>query len=353
MNAIRGTRSCILVSIALLLVDHVFCSEITQTTVIPQASSENSSSPSSGQVFIPPKEDSPASTTETTTVPSKSESMVSKTDPTDMHEKTTSSSVPTVRTEEQNTGLSNKVTTGMTTIVMTSTSTESSTVSTSETIMTSAETISPEQSTQGEEDFITCAEDAMPLKDAVMLKLKSASNCKAIKSLLAEATDIKSRLCKGEKTEDCSMSIYVKSKDVIISSNAEGDVKAMTALFQESEVKETMKIENAAPRWGKRPPNVLIPLIMAGLLLAVLLVAGYCFKNRRQWSPKGERLVFHPDDPDQMEEGQVSTLASTAQLTPQEKPEVKSNLPESDKSQPPAASNGHSAKQAPVADTEL
>ncbi|XP_039605149.1 hematopoietic progenitor cell antigen CD34-like isoform X2 [Polypterus senegalus] len=347
MNAIRGMRSCILVSLALLLVDNI------QTTVIPPASAENSISPSSALVITTLKEKSPASTTETTTVPAKSESMVSKTGSTEMHEKTASSSVTTMGTEEHTTSLSNKVTTGMTTIVMTSTPTESSTVSTSETIMTSELTTSTEQSTLEEEDFITCTEDAMPLKDAVMLKLKSASNCKTIKNLLAEATDIKSRLCQSEKTEDCSMTIYVKSKDVIISPNAEGDIKAMTALFQENEVKETMKIENAALRWGKRPPNVLIPLIMAGLLLAVLLIAGYCFKNRRQWSPKGERLVFHPDDPDQMEEGQVSTLASTAQLTPQEKPEVKSNLPESDKSQPPAASNGHSAKQAPVADTEL
>lgn len=49
-------------------------------------------------------------------------------------------------------------------------------------------------------------------------------------------------------------------------------------------------MEEAVPRWGKSSKLVLVSVLLAGLLLAALLVAGYYLKTHRKNS-KGVRLV--------------------------------------------------------------
>lgn len=49
-------------------------------------------------------------------------------------------------------------------------------------------------------------------------------------------------------------------------------------------------VENAVTRWRKNSKLVLVSLLVTGLLLAALLVAGYYFKTHRKNS-KGVRLV--------------------------------------------------------------
>lgn len=51
-----------------------------------------------------------------------------------------------------------------------------------------------------------------------------------------------------------------------------------------------INVEEANPRWEKNTKLVLVSLLLAGMLLAVLLVVGYYFKTHRKNS-KGVRLV--------------------------------------------------------------
>ncbi|XP_064856548.1 uncharacterized protein LOC115138596 isoform X3 [Oncorhynchus nerka] len=95
--------------------------------------------------------------------------------------------------------------------------------------------------------------------------------------------------------------------------------------------------EEAVPRWGKNSKLVLVSLLLTGLLLAILLIAGYYLKTHRP-PPKGARLAEEGFQVD--EENQANTLVSVAPLQPQEPLD-----------KPPT--NGHSATQTPVADTEM
>lgn len=49
-------------------------------------------------------------------------------------------------------------------------------------------------------------------------------------------------------------------------------------------------VEKAVTRWGKKSKLVLVSVLLAGLLLAALLTAGYYLKTHRKNS-KGVRLV--------------------------------------------------------------
>ncbi|XP_055983344.1 hematopoietic progenitor cell antigen CD34 [Sorex fumeus] len=88
--------------------------------------------------------------------------------------------------------------------------------------------------------------------------------------------------------------------------------------------------------------KTLIALVTAGLLLAVLGLAGYFLMNRHSWSPAGERLG---EDPYFTENG-VGPGAS-----PERPPKAAASRGAQENGQPPPR-NGHSAPRT-VADTEL
>ena len=69
---------------------------------------------------------------------------------------------------------------------------------------------------------------------------------------------------------------------------------------------EQINVEEASPRVVKGSKMVLVSLLISGLLLAALLVAGYYFKTHRK-SSKGVRLVSRPAP--QMESVHVCLLS--------------------------------------------
>uniref|UniRef100_A0A8C5BHF4 Si:ch211-286o17.1 n=1 Tax=Gadus morhua TaxID=8049 RepID=A0A8C5BHF4_GADMO len=146
--------------------------------------------------------------------------------------------------------------------------------------------------------------------------------------------------------EDCKLDLYQEqgSTQVLVSGQY---VEGQSDCFL------IIDVEEASPRVVKGSKMVLVSLLISGLLLAALLVAGYYFKTHRK-SSKGVRLAesFQVD-----EENQANTLVSVAPL-PQdpllEKPAATTNgaepLPENPA---PPATNGHAPNQTPVADTEM
>ncbi|KAM7422091.1 hypothetical protein PAMA_010255 [Pampus argenteus] len=198
-----------------------------------------------------------------------------------------------------------------------------------------------------EEDVVCVSKEAVQDKNAVNLKLKASSNCKdtrvKIESVLQE-------LC----GEDCKLQIYQEdnSDEILVSGPyVEGDVAGMANKFNNDNIKDKTDIEEAVPRWGKNSKLVLVSLLLTGLLLAALLVAGYYLKTHRKNS-KGVRLAesFQVD-----EENQANTLVSVAPLPqePIDKPTVNGESPPENGTNPTPTTNGHSATQTTVADTEM
>ncbi|XP_036390283.1 hematopoietic progenitor cell antigen CD34-like [Megalops cyprinoides] len=192
--------------------------------------------------------------------------------------------------------------------------------------------------------------------DAVKVVLQEASSCEETRAKIEE---IVGDLCGS----DCKLCIFQEenSKEIIVTGpNIKADAIAMAEKFNSEGIKKKLMVADAVPRWGKPPQTVLISLLVTGLLLAALLIGGYCFKNRRSHSTKGMRLAEESYQAD--EENQGNTLVSVAPLNPpetQEKPSINGESPEGGKSQPPpagtggATTNGHSNAKTPVADTEL
>ncbi|KAK6472015.1 hematopoietic progenitor cell antigen CD34-like isoform X1 [Huso huso] len=194
-------------------------------------------------------------------------------------------------------------------------------------------------------------------KDAIQLELKEETTCEEfIQSIL----NVKHKLCNDDS--ECSIAIYQKprSKNILISSSKiTENPKDMASYFNDENVKDQLGLMTAAPHWRKHSPSVLVSLVITGLLLAALLIGGYCYKNRVTGSSKGERLnedLYQVDS-----DNQDGTLVSVAPLHPPEpqgKPSTNGDTQGTGKNQPPTSNtttttNGHSAKQAPVADTEL
>lgn len=198
-----------------------------------------------------------------------------------------------------------------------------------------------------EGDVVCVSKEAVQDKNAVNLKLKTSSNCEdtrvRIESVLRE-------LC----GEDCKLKIFQEdnSDEILVSGKyVEADVAGMVNKFNNDNIKDKTDVEGAVPRWGKNSKLVLVSLLLTGLLLAALLVAGYYLKTHRKNS-KGVRLAesFQVD-----EENQANTLVSVAPLPqePLEKPTVNGDSPPENGTNPAPTTNGHSATQTPVADTEM
>ncbi|KAM6927786.1 uncharacterized protein FYW49_003953 [Xenentodon cancila] len=198
-----------------------------------------------------------------------------------------------------------------------------------------------------QEDVICVSKEAVEGKNAVTLKLKESSSCHTTQMKIQ---NVLQELC----NEDCKLEIYQEDNtdEVLVSGKyVEADVTRMTNKFNKDSIKNKTYIEEAVPRWGKRSKLVLVSLLLAGLLLASLLAAGYCLKTHRKTS-KGVRLAesFQVD-----EENQANTLVSVAPL-PQEqldKPTVNGESPPEHGTNSTPTTNGHSATQTQVADTEM
>ncbi|KAA8593238.1 hypothetical protein FQN60_009354 [Etheostoma spectabile] len=178
-----------------------------------------------------------------------------------------------------------------------------------------------------QEDVVCVSKEAVQDKNAVNLKLKASSNCKDSKMKIESVLQ---QLC----GEDCKLDIYQEdNSDEVFVSGKYTDV------------------EEAVPRWGKNSKLVLVSLLLTGLLLAALLVAGYYLKTHRKNS-KGVRLAesFQVD-----EENQANTLVSVAPLPqePLDKQTINVESPPENGTNPAPTTNGHSATQTPVADTEM
>ncbi|XDV46258.1 hypothetical protein PO909_014181, partial [Leuciscus waleckii] len=121
---------------------------------------------------------------------------------------------------------------------------------------------------------------------------------------------------------------------------------------QESRQSES-KINTEEKGTSGSSPAVFVSVLMAGLLLAAIIVGIYYFKCHRRTNGKGIKLAEESYMAD--EENQGNTLVSVAPLNqpePQEKPSLNGESQEAVKPQtPPAATNGHSTTK--TADTEL
>lgn len=198
-----------------------------------------------------------------------------------------------------------------------------------------------------QDDVVCVSKEAVQDKNAVNLKLKASSNCKDTK---VKIESVLQELC----GEDCKLDIYQEdnSDEILVSGKyVEDDVAGMADKFNNDNIKDKTDVEEAVPRWGKNSKLVLVSLLLAGLLLAALLVAGYYLKTHRKNS-KGVRLAesFQVD-----EENQANTLVSVAPLPqePLDKPTVNGESPAENGTNPAPTTNGHSATQTPVADTEM
>ncbi|XP_060775415.1 uncharacterized protein si:ch211-286o17.1 isoform X2 [Neoarius graeffei] len=186
---------------------------------------------------------------------------------------------------------------------------------------------------------VVCVDEA-PVrdKDAVKLKLKTVSYCEENK---AKIQSILEHLC-GDSSK---IELYqeARTNEMIIS----GDVKGMTDKFDNDNIKDKVGIIKAEPILVNHSQIVLISVLIAGLLLAALLIAAYILKTCNT-EAKGARLaeeLFQVD-----EQNQGNTLLSVAPLPPQEPVEKPTSNGESLDSPP---TNGHSATQTPVADSEM
>ncbi|XP_029907867.1 hematopoietic progenitor cell antigen CD34 [Myripristis murdjan] len=196
-------------------------------------------------------------------------------------------------------------------------------------------------------DVICVTKEAVQDKDAVHLKLKAPSNCEDTRSKIASVLQ---ELC----GEDCKLNIFQEdnSDEILVSGQyVEDDAVGMAEKFNNDNIKDKTGVEEAVPQWGKNSKLVLVSLLLAGLLLAALLVAGYGLKTHRKNS-KGVRLAesFQVD-----EENQANTLVSVAPLPqePLDKPTINGESPPENGTNTAPSTNGHSASQTAVADTEM
>ncbi|XP_073708189.1 uncharacterized protein [Garra rufa] len=202
----------------------------------------------------------------------------------------------------------------------------------------------PEKNSVTSKGNVVCV-DKIPerYKNNVLLKLKASSTCEETKIRIQSVLE---HLC----SEDCKLEIYQKDNTdeiIVFGDSIEADPEGMAGKFNNDNITDKVEVEEAVSRTGQRSKIVLISLLITGLLLAALLIAGYFLKTNRAQS-KGLRLAEESFQVDQ--ENQGNTLLSVAPLPQQEpldKPIINGESPES----PPT--NGHSASQTQVADTPM
>ncbi|KAG5835417.1 hypothetical protein ANANG_G00243750 [Anguilla anguilla] len=197
--------------------------------------------------------------------------------------------------------------------------------------------------TQPAVDIQCVDKEALKDRDAVKLMLKDASSCEETK---AKFKELMGDLCGS----DCDIKIYQEDSSAQVIVSGEADANGMVNKFNSPGIKEKLGVVEASPRWGKHPPTVLVALLLTGLLLAALLIGGYCLRNHRSQQAKGSKLEPFPVD----QENQGNTLVSVAPLHPQEpqdKPSANGESPEGVKTEAP--DQRPLSRQVPVADTEL
>ncbi|KAJ8257415.1 hypothetical protein GJAV_G00185360 [Gymnothorax javanicus] len=189
--------------------------------------------------------------------------------------------------------------------------------------------------------------EAVRNRGAVQLQLVVPSSCEETKRKLE-------RHCE----DNCKLYVFQEDNSniaIVTGSDTEVDVTALANRFNRGVLKHQLGLVEATPVYEEHPPTVLVTLLICGLLLATLLIGGYYLRERRNRRAKGMRLAEESYQAD--EENQGNTLVSVAPLhppAPQEKPSINGESAKAAKIEPPpAATNGHSAAKAPVADTEL
>ncbi|KAM8916899.1 uncharacterized protein AB9W97_021519 isoform 2-T2 [Spinachia spinachia] len=203
----------------------------------------------------------------------------------------------------------------------------------------------PNNVARPQDDVVCVSKEAVKDKNAVNLKLKAPSTCMDSK---VKIESVLKKLC----GEDCKLEIYQEdnSDQILVSGKyVEEDVAGMAEKFNNDNIKNKTNVQEAVQRRGRNSKLVLVSLLLTGLLLAALLLGGYYLKTHRRTS-KGVRLAesFQVD-----EENQANTLVSVAPLPqePQNKPTANGESAPENGTTP--ATNGHSATQTPVADTEM
>ncbi|XP_037108023.1 hematopoietic progenitor cell antigen CD34 isoform X1 [Syngnathus acus] len=198
-------------------------------------------------------------------------------------------------------------------------------------------------------DVMCVGKEVVQDKNAVNLKLIQSSICKNTKMKIQS---VREQLC----GEDCKLLIYQEDNTdqiLVAGQYVEEDIKAWVNKFNNDNIKDKTGVKEAVPHWRKNSKLVLVSLLLSGLLLAALLVAGYYFKTHRKNS-KGVRLAesYQVD-----EENQANTLVSVAPLPqePVDKPAVANGeSPPENGTSPAPTTNGHSASGPTAeADTEM
>ncbi|XP_020315009.1 hematopoietic progenitor cell antigen CD34 isoform X2 [Oncorhynchus kisutch] len=184
--------------------------------------------------------------------------------------------------------------------------------------------------------------EAVKDKDTVKVELSSETSCSVTKRIMED-----SAWCTG----DCNLKLFQEeNSNTLVLTRSNGGVKDLSESLNSQDIKDQLGVVKAAPQGGKHSSTVLVSLLISGLLLAAVLIGGYCLKKHCRHNAKGMRLAedAYPVD----EENQGNTLVSVAPLNPLETREKPANgdSQEAAKTQPPPT-NGHST--ANLADTEL
>ncbi|CAH2220923.1 hematopoietic progenitor cell antigen CD34 isoform X1 [Pelobates cultripes] len=179
--------------------------------------------------------------------------------------------------------------------------------------------------------------------EVVCFEYNERTNCQNLKE--DDRRKLESLLC-----DDSSLTLY--NSEV----NPQCILWIPTALEKSKAFKERQKQfnDNLQLKWGHvsdhqtRSQKIMIALITCGVLIAILILAGYFLSNTTRWSPGRQRLGEDYTETD----SQGNTLVCVSTYD-QNKPN--SGAKENGKGQAitPSTTNGHSTKKQAVSDTEL